>query len=280
MIKTWSKVCLGVACVLLASCASSASDRNSGAERTDAGGPDASANELPDGAVADAADSGAADHGGGGHGGGGGHAQPSQGGQSSQGPMASGGAAADNPGGSSGSAGGTDHAPPSAGSGAAGSSDDSDAGAEPATICTTCGACEETIPVVSAMHTNDPVNYLDPPPSSGPHNPCWGSWGVHDQPLAAERWVHNLEHGGLVYLYNCPQGCDAEIATIKSIGGLRARTIVTAYDKLPQRFAVVSWGHRLVSDCLDRPAFEAFSYAHYGQGPESNAMAPNPSCPP
>lgn len=165
----------------------------------------------------------------------------------------------------------------------AGTSTEPDADSGPATptgLCTSCGGCEETPKVVSAMHTTAPVMYSDPPPSSGPHNPCWGRWGVHDEPLAAERWVHNLEHGGVVFLYNCPAGCDAEIATIKSMASTRSRTIVTSYAALPKRFGVVSWGHRMVSECMDEQAFKDFLAKNFDRGPESNANPPNPSCPP
>jgi hypothetical protein len=130
------------------------------------------------------------------------------------------------------------------------------------------------------MHTNNPVSYADPPPTSGPHNPCWASWGVHDEPLRAERWVHNMEHGGVVFLYNCPDGCDQEIATIKNIASKRSRTVVAAYADLPARFGVVSWGHRLVSDCLDEQAFTAFYAKNFDHAPESNANPPSTSCPP
>lgn len=165
--------------------------------------------------------------------------------------------------------------------GPATSEPDNDAGAsEPSILCAACGGCEETIQVVSTMHTNNPVTYPDPPPTSGPHNPCWGRWGIHDEPLRAERWVHNLEHGGVVFLYNCPDGCDAEINALKKIVSDRYRTILTAYADLPTRFGVVSWGHRLTSECFDEQAYVAFYNQNFDHAPESNANPPNPSCPP
>jgi hypothetical protein len=158
---------------------------------------------------------------------------------------------------------------------------DNDAGpGEPKGLCASCGGCEETIKVVSTMHTEGTVNYADPPPTSGPHNPCWGRWGVHDEPLAPERWVHNLEHGGVVFLYNCPDGCEEEVAALKAINSTRYRTIVTAYAALPTRFAVVSWGHRLLSDCLDEATYLEFYNQNFAHAPESNANPPNPGCPP
>jgi hypothetical protein len=170
---------------------------------------------------------------------------------------------------------------PGADAGAGPSEPDTDSGpGELEPLCSACGGCEEIIEVVSTMHTNNPVTYPDPPPTSGPHNPCWGRWGVHDEPLAAERWVHNLEHGGVVFLYNCPEGCDQEVAALKQLNRNRHRTIITAYAVLPTRFAVVSWGHRLLSDCFDLATFDAFFERNFDHGPESNANPPNTTCPP
>ena len=48
------------------------------------------------------------------------------------------------------------------------------------------------------------VNYVHNPPASGDHWPWPATWGVHNEVLAREWWVHNLEHQGIVLLYNCP----------------------------------------------------------------------------
>jgi len=147
-------------------------------------------------------------------------------------------------------------------------------------LCAACGGCEEVQTVVSTMHTTQSVTYKDPPPTSGPHNPCWARWGIHDEPLAAERWVHNLEHGAVVYLYNCPDGCDAEVAMIEQLTAARAYAISTAYPDLPARFAAVAWGRRLVTDCLDLTAFTQFYDNNANHAPESNLSDPSPGCPP
>jgi hypothetical protein len=163
----------------------------------------------------------------------------------------------------------------------AGSDLDTDSGpSTPQRLCTSCGACEETQKVVSTMHTTNPVKYTDPPPMSGPHNPCWARWGIYDEPAQAERWVHNLEHGAVVFLYNCPDGCAAEVATFKDIVSKHSRTILTAYADLPTRFGVVSWGHRIISDCMDKQTFLDFLDKNFDHAPESNANPPNPNCPP
>ena len=50
--------------------------------------------------------------------------------------------------------------------------------------------------------------YNSSPPSSGPHLGLLASWGVHDEPVPEELFIHNLEDGGVVVTYNCPDGCD------------------------------------------------------------------------
>ena len=57
-----------------------------------------------------------------------------------------------------------------------------------------------------------PVTYDHNPPTSGCHyNLGYGTApitaGAYDQVIQPEYWVHNLEHGYVVVLYNCPAGC-------------------------------------------------------------------------
>jgi|GEM_PF-975098 len=251
---------------LLSGCSKDSNSSEDGATRSDAGprsssdaGTPVEPNRIADAATSDSGSTAQSDAGSEAAGGGGGGEQQQQAAGSGARP-----------------------ASPSAdaGAGSSPSEPDNDSGpGELAPLCSSCGGCEQVIEVVSTMHTNTPVTYPDPPPTSGPHNPCWGRWGVHDEPLAAERWVHNLEHGGVVFLYNCPEGCAQEVAAIKQLNRNRHRTIITTYAALPTRFAVVSWGHRLLSDCFDLATFDAFYERNFDHGPESNANPPNPTCP-
>ncbi|HEX2678719.1 MAG TPA: DUF3105 domain-containing protein [Polyangiales bacterium] len=161
----------------------------------------------------------------------------------------------------------------------AGRDADTDTAPTCAGIATTCGGCEEHLPVTSAQHLVGTIHYPDPPPAGGDHNECWGTWGVHDTPLAAEHWVHNLEHGGVVFLYDCPSGCTAEVAALAKLVNAKPRTILSLYAPMPTRFAVVSWGYRLESDCLDLDAFTAFYLAHVNQAPEDIPDNPPAGCP-
>jgi hypothetical protein len=148
-------------------------------------------------------------------------------------------------------------------------------------LCASCGGCDEVqTPNPDTHHTDDPVDYPDPPPTSGPHNPCWAIWGVHDMPVPDYRWVHNLEHGGIVYLYNCPDGCADDVATLSQLVMSHPRTVLTSYSKLPTRFASVAWGHRLLTSCVDVTAFTTFYNQNFDKGPESEDAQPSSSCPP
>lgn len=147
-------------------------------------------------------------------------------------------------------------------------------------VCSACGRCEEVFPVTSRVHTTAPVQYLDPPPTNGAHNPCWARWGVHATEVLDDRWVHNLEHGGVVFLYNCPQGCADDIAALERFASAQRRTLVSPYAALPTRFGVVAWSHRLLTDCVDEAAFAAFYDANFDHGVESTDAQPDASCPP
>ena len=151
-------------------------------------------------------------------------------------------------------------------------------GSAPPPVCTASGDCEETFAVVGGIHVLGTINYPDPPPTGGPHNPCWAPFGVATTELHPENWVHNLEHGGVAFLYNCPLGCDAEIADLVAIAAGKPFAVVTSYSALPKRFAVVSWGHRLVTDDYDHDAFELFYAQNVDHAPESESANPPAAC--
>ncbi len=147
-------------------------------------------------------------------------------------------------------------------------------------ICTATGDCEESQPVVAFNHVTDPIDYPDPPPTSGTHDPCWVGYGVYDHEIEDERWVHNLEHGAVVFLYDCPGGCADDVAALEALVAGKEFAVLSPYSLLPEPgFAVVSWGHRLVTDTLDVDAFQAFYDAHVDQGRESTSAGPPASCP-
>ena len=133
---------------------------------------------------------------------------------------------------------------------------------------------EESIQVTSASHFDGEFDYPDPPPVGGDHHFCWLAYQVFDAEVPDENWVHNLEHGAVVFLHNCPDGCAAELAVLAQMVRGHPRSLLTPYAALPAKFAAVSWGHRLVTDCFQEARFARFYDEHVGRGLESVSSGP------
>ena len=155
------------------------------------------------------------------------------------------------------------------------------------------GACagEESRPIAGETHETEgtPIAYADNPPSSGNHWPCWAPWGVARSVLPTERWVHNLEHGGVVLLYKCDtvDGCPQLSQPLVDIAGRLPdapggghRVLVTADPDLPQNIAAVAWGFRMLADAPVEADLACFAASHEGHGPEDiSSDPPTDACP-
>jgi hypothetical protein len=150
-----------------------------------------------------------------------------------------------------------------------------DCAGDPACLC---GGVDSP-PFEGANHVIEPlaVTYKANPPASGNHWGAWDTtWGNYTMPLVPERWVHNLEHGGVVLLYNCPSGCANDVAALTAIkNGLRPdkfgarRVIITPFPGMPRPFAAVAWNWRWQGDTVDAQAINCFIAARYDKAPES-----------
>lgn len=160
-----------------------------------------------------------------------------------------------------------------------------------ATGCTTlpnlseiCGSDAELsdTTILSAQHVEGEVDYPDHPPMGGDHNECWTSWTAHPTEVPEENWVHNMEHGGVVFLYNCPESCDDEVASLTDfVAGLpTGRAVLTPYAEMDWQFGAVAWEHRLLTGCLDLDAFQSFFDEHVGHGTEDMTGDPGTGCMP
>lgn len=145
-------------------------------------------------------------------------------------------------------------------------------------------ACETAVvafPVVASPHIYDcsPVAYTSNPPTSGPHYYEWAAYKTYSVPVERIFYVHDLEHGGIVILYNCPSGCDEDLAQLSSFldarpadptctAPVKSRIVVTPDPLIPTKFAAAAWGWALTSQCFDFPALGSFIDAHYGMGSE------------
>lgn len=148
--------------------------------------------------------------------------------------------------------------------------------------CEACGGdCVTTYtPNVSRQHVTDDVEYASEPPSSGDHNPCWAAWGDHAEQVPAENWVHNLEHGAVVFLWDCPDGCEEELTELRAYVATlpEGRTLTSPYEPASTRFTVLAWEHRLELECLDLATIAAFYEAHVGHAPEDTPADPSAEC--
>lgn len=82
-------------------------------------------------------------------------------------------------------------------------------------------AGEESYASLGNIHipfgSQSPVTYNSLPPTSGPHYENIVGWGIYTEPQRYEHLVHNLEDGGVVVYYQCPEGCDEVVAALRDI---------------------------------------------------------------
>jgi hypothetical protein len=128
------------------------------------------------------------------------------------------------------------------------------------------------------------VTYASRPPSSGAHFGSWyPSYGVFEDDIPPELWVHNLEHGAVVMLFNCPQGCPDVVAQAKELmlelpkvrnvkRGL-PRLLVVPYKEMDAKIAMVSWGYVLELNEFDKDKLKRFFEARVDRGPECQNLA-------
>lgn len=126
-----------------------------------------------------------------------------------------------------------------------------------------------------ATHISEPdeITWEDSPPASGPHRPAWARWGEYSY-LPPERWLHNLEHGGVALLYH-PCAPAETIDALRAIAQARPdddrgffRWVMTPYADLPSAVAVVAWEWRYLAPCVDADEIGAFIDRNYRQAPE------------
>ena len=148
------------------------------------------------------------------------------------------------------------------------------------------GACQqisEAHPPASATHLAmcSDVTYDSNPPSGGNHYGVWAAFQSYDFAVPDGFLVHALEHGAVVFWYNCPDGCADEVAQAEAMInalpldplcaglGTPRRTVLVPSPKLDARWAASAWGFLEKADCFDADALRSFYLAHFGQGPEA-----------
>jgi len=142
----------------------------------------------------------------------------------------------------------------------------------------------ESVPVMAgSTHVpvdSDPGQYNSDPPTSGPHYPEEAAAGFYDENIytyPAGYLVHNLEHGYVIFWYNCKlldeAGCAELKGQIKTVigelGG--AKMIAYPWPTLDVPFTMTSWGQIQKFDSFNAEQAKIFYLANLNRAPEPSA---------
>lgn len=128
--------------------------------------------------------------------------------------------------------------------------------------------------------------YSSDPPTSGTHYPTWWNAGFYDEtsqeassfPFPAGYLVHNLEHGYVIFWYNCtlltPEAC----ATLKSdlrtvmdeVNNFKVIAFPWATTDVP--VVATSWGQMLKMETFDPQLAAEMIQRNRNHSPEPNAQ--------
>ncbi len=119
------------------------------------------------------------------------------------------------------------------------------------------------------------TTYAHNPPASGNHYAPWARYEVFATAIPRGYWVHNIEHGGIVLLYN-PGASAATIADLTAAwtaipddpACAHRRALLTPDLELDDTVAVVAADWVLEGPCVDQAAILAFVTAHRAMAPE------------
>ena len=119
------------------------------------------------------------------------------------------------------------------------------------------------------------------PPTSGVHCGNVARCGVYAEPVSRCLYIHNLEHGHAVFLYNCPEGCPEEVAKLEAAAasvptganGVR-RALVAQDPQLPKRVAALLWRRAYLTDSADPEALSCLLERQDTEAPEKGLACP------
>ncbi len=144
-----------------------------------------------------------------------------------------------------------------------------------------CNVVPKTVTGLTQLHVDacSALDYPDQPPAGGNHYPVWAAYQSYSFAVPRGFWVHDMEHGAVVYSYNCGDGCPDEVAQVQALidalpvdeecaASEPHRVVLTPDPLLDVRWGVSAWGHTLRADCVDADRFRQFYLNHFGRGPE------------
>lgn len=127
---------------------------------------------------------------------------------------------------------------------------------------------------------SDPGQYNSDPPTSGLHYAEEASGGFYDENLytyPAGYLVHNLEHGYVIFWYNCNVLDETECSELKSqirsvmndVDGFKV--IAYPWNSIDVPLVMTSWGRIQRFETFDAELARAFYRANLNKAPEPNA---------
>lgn len=127
----------------------------------------------------------------------------------------------------------------------------------------------QAVPTMGNAHIQEnaigQMTYNTTPPTSGPHLGQLARWGVHTEPIPNEIQVHNLEDGGVLVQYNCPDGCDELVAQLtRIVKRYTDRVILAPYPDMDARIALTAWNRIDKFDEFDEERIVRFIKAYRG----------------
>ncbi|MEE8390435.1 MAG: DUF3105 domain-containing protein [Anaerolineae bacterium] len=123
------------------------------------------------------------------------------------------------------------------------------------------------VPDMGNLHIQPPqtAEHNSTPPTSGPHYTQMARWGIHAEPIPNELQVHNLEDGGVMVQYNCPEGCEDLVAQLADIvSRYDEHAILAPYPEMESRIALTAWGRIDTFDRFDEERIVKFIEAYQG----------------
>jgi cytoskeletal protein RodZ len=121
------------------------------------------------------------------------------------------------------------------------------------------------------------------PPASGPHYSAQGIAPVPWQTIARlqeGQYIHNLEHGGIAILYDCPSGADCTTLKnslenyVKNLAPVEpqfkeVKVVLSPYSRgMQKKVALVAWDYIEFLDGYNQAEITRFYENHVNQAPE------------
>jgi hypothetical protein len=142
----------------------------------------------------------------------------------------------------------------------------------------------DIIPIDSAEHVDpgsDPGPYASNPPAGGKHYAEDWEAGFYDESSPETNvaypqgyLVHNLEHGYVIFWYNCAATSDCAVLKqqIRTVMGefSNVKLIAFPWSDMDYPLAMASWGRLLRFDAINLDVMRAFVRNNRNQAPEPN----------